>query len=435
MTSQLFSATNAMKNYSDSIISAMKARYDEQRNSLEKAQKDELDSLENSHKKIIDNLEKQINKYKEIVDEKKKSLRVTKEEHDYQKKINEHTKNISDLESRIADLSKAAASGDREAQAEKRKLEDELAKEKDNLKGTQYDREVELAEDALDESYDAYQKMLKKQIEDQNDVYEREKTLAEKEYNTKLENIERLYDNEKQLIIEAAELTGSEFSKAFTSINDTLSQYGMSVSDDFKNVYNSTGNSISGIAKVSSILGDGSKKGKDTSGLSQLNQWLGSRGYNTVNKKQMVEIAQALGLTEIKSVKDVQDTPAGRKNKNLILKALKDAKFESGGYIDASMVRSVGEHGLALVRHGESVLTVEQGKLFRELITNIKPLNNLVKLNSPANLMTNNNVSPKFVFNLNGGTITKDAMPDFNKMVNDATEKVTVELLNMVRKR
>ena len=435
LTSQLFSATNAMKNYSDSIISAMKARYDEQRNSLEKAQKDELDSLENSHKKIIDNLEKQINKYKEIVDEKKKSLRVTKEEHEYQKKINEHTKNISDLESRIADLSKAATSGDREAQAEKRKLEDELAKEKDNLKETQYDREVELAEDALDESYDAYQKMLKKQIEDQNDIYERKKTLAEKEYNTKLENIEKLYDNEKQLIIEAAELTGSEFSKAFTSINETLSQYGMSVSDDFKNVYNSIGNSISGIAKVSSILGDGSKKGKDTSGLSQLNQWLGSRGYNTVNKKQMVEIAQALGLTEIKSVKDVQDTPAGRKNKNLILKALKDAKFESGGYIDASMVRSVGEHGLALVRHGESVLTVEQGKLFRELITNIKPLNNLVKLNSPVNHMTNNNVSPKFVFNLNGGTITKDAMPDFNKMVNDATEKVTVELLNMVRKR
>lgn len=435
LTSQLYSATSAMKSYSDSIISTMRARYDEQRQSIEEMQENELQELEKANDRIIDSLNEQLKRHKEIVDEKKKSLRATKEEHDYQKKINEHAKSISSLESRIAELNKAASTGDREALAEKRKLEEELAKEKESLQDTQYDREVKLAEDALDESFSAYEKMIKNQIDAQEKLYNTERSSIESSYQLKLDKINNLYENERRLIIEAAELTSVEFSKAFTSINATLSQYGMNISSTFQDVYHNTGKTMGGVSTVSDILGDGTNYGQDTTGLSRLNQWLGSSGYNTITKKQMVEIAKALGISGINSVDDVQDTKEGRVNKNRILEVLKKATFHDGGYVNA-----LGhKEGLALVEHGEPVLTVEQGRLFKELVNNIKPLNSLVKLNTPhlSNAIDRSNFSP--IFNMDGmitinGNADNSTVAELRKYETELVNKIAKEILGVKRK-
>ena len=80
-------------------------------------------------------------------------------------------------------------------------------------------------------------------------------------------------------------------------------------------------------------------------------------------------------------------------------------------------------------------LTVEQGKLFKELVNNIKPLNNLVKLSTPnIDNITNNNTSPIIQFNLTGGTITSDAMPQFNKWKKEIISDIGDIIYNGKRK-
>jgi hypothetical protein len=144
----------------------------------------------------------------------------------------------------------------------------------------------------------------------------------------------------------------------------------------------------------------------------------------------MVEIAQALGLNHIKSVDDVQDTKEGRVNKNLILEALKKARFSKGGYVDFSQstIRGLNEDGIALVKRGEPILTVEQGKLFKELINNIKPLNNLVKLTRPniENITKTDNSKSALTLNLYG-TVTESMKP----VLKDWTQ----EIAEIIRKK
>jgi hypothetical protein len=70
----------------------------------------------------------------------------------------------------------------------------------------------------------------------------------------------------------------------------------------------------------------------------------------------MSALATLLGLDI--DAKDARDEA----NQKKILSKLKAAGFSSGGFVNA---KSVGEDGFALVKHGEPILTVEQGKLFR----------------------------------------------------------------------
>jgi len=428
LTSQLQSASSAMKSYSDSIISTMKSRLDKEREDLEKMQSEELDALEKSNKTIVENLEKQLKIRKEIVDERRKEIRLQKEEEDYSKKLSEHTDAITKLEDRITVLNKAIKSGDREAIAEKRDLEEQLAEEKKSLQETQRDREVDLAERALDEEYDLYEKMINDQLNSQKDLYEFDKKSMEKAYETKLNAIKNLYENEKQLIKEAADLTKSKFSEAFETINATMSKYGMSTSADLQNIYTATGSSIGGIPTLAKILGDGTNYGQDASGKSQLNQWLAKSGYNTITKKQMVEIAKALNLSGINSVADVQDTKEGRDNKNRILEALKKAKFEDGGMVlTRGLVKSIGEDAIALVKDREIILNEQDSITFENFVPVMKDFMKHIKSYSPdMSKIVNKSNALEVHFNLNGGTITPETMSLFenwrSNIINDLSD-------------
>lgn len=386
LTDQLFKASSSMKSYSDSIVSFMKARYDEQQKEIEETYKLELDNLEKTHKKTIESLNDQLKKYKEIVDEKKKALRIEKENYEYQKKIKEHTNNISKIEKRLIELSKAANSGDREAMAEKRKLEEELAKAKEALQETQYYREIDEAERVLDESYDQFEKIIKKKIDDTESLYETEKIQIQNNYEIRMNGIKEVYENEKKLILEAAELTQNAFSNAFASINSILVGYAITPSFDYKTAYVQTSGKYSSNSAITSIIGSGNNYGQNATGLSQLNQYLASRGYNIITKNDMVRLAQVLGLTDIKSVDDVQDTKEGRVNKNRILEALKNRGYSDGGTIGKlshrtnliDLVKLSGEDVLIPAKSGEGVLTKEQNKAWLQLVPNLTKLANIM---------------------------------------------------------
>jgi hypothetical protein len=61
-------------------------------------------------------------------------------------------------------------------------------------------------------------------------------------------------------------------------------------------------------------------------------------------------------------------------------------------------------------------------------------LNNLVKLTRPnIENITNNSSAPVIQFNLNGGTITPDAVNQFNKFRSDITKDVTDAIVKASR--
>jgi TP901 family phage tail tape measure protein len=429
LTSQLYDSSSAMKSYQDSIISNMKKRYDDQKDMIEDTLKTELDAIETARKATIDALNDQIKKYKDIVDARKKALRDEQETDNYNEEVAEYNSSISAMESRLELLNRAVRDGDRSAIKEKTELEKQLDDEKKALAKLQKDREVDLAEDALDESYNAYEEMMNKQISDMESYYDGEKTKVQQVHDDKMSKINLLYETEKNFIIEAANLTATEFSKAFDSINATLSQYGLSMSSDLANVYSSTGSSVSGISKVSSILGQSGSNNADTSGLSQLNQYLGSKGYNTITKKQMVEIAQALGLTDIDGVEDVQDTTDGRVNINRILEALKKASFTTGGMILEDGIRLSGEDKAVFVKNREIILNQTDSKTFQQFIPLMKNIVQQFKPNYPdfTKLATSNN-TPVFNFdnmiNITGTVTGVNAANQIRSASDDVINKI-----------
>lgn len=423
-------AVKSMKKYQDSIISSVKNRYDKELDLSKKALEKKLKDIETERKTKIEALEDEIKKYKEIIDTQKKALKDQQETDDHNEQVAKFNTEISKMESRLSLLKKAELTGDREAGKERKQLEDDLAKKKEELAKLQKERGIDLAIDALDEEYDAYEKMKNQEIKDTEKKYEDEKIEAQNAYDLKESNLNKLYENEKRLIIEAASLTKEKFTEAFDEINRVLSQYGMSASPELSDLFNDTQKSVSRTA-TDMLL----RTGTGTTGNSELNQYIKSKYGSYLSYSEMVELAKMLGVPGINSAKDVQGTTS---NRTKILDALKKAKFEDGGYVlDDNMARKVGEHRVVLARNGEALFPENKAILFKELIDNIKPLNSLVKLSNPnmSNLISNNNSSPVINFNLNGGSITTEVMPQFNKWKSDIANEVSKIIMGGARQR
>jgi hypothetical protein len=424
LTNQLFDASSAMQTYKDAIVSAMKSRYDEQTETIKQAQEDELNALEKNHDATIDALNEQLNKRKEIIDAQKEELRVAQQKRQYEKEIAEQTDNISDIESRIAEVNKAALSGDRNAQAEKEKLEEELADAKTKLDDTQYDHQIDLAEDALDKSYSEYESMINKQINSMNLFYDAEKIRIEDSYQTRLNYIENLYANEMQLIQEAADLTKNSMTESYEAISKIASNNGISVSSSFTDAFTGINSGA-----ISSILSNANGKGL---GTSDLNKYVMSKGYGVLSYQNMVDLANALGLSGF-----TVDKVKSEKEQKKILEALKGAGFSTGGEVIAKPNRLIrlltgGDDALAAVSDGEQIFTKKGSNTLESLLNTVAPkLESLFKFNTPtvSNLVTNNSSSPQIIFNLNG-SYTEAAKP----VLNNWTQDISKEIMNILRK-
>jgi TP901 family phage tail tape measure protein len=443
LKSQLYENSNAMKSYQDSIISAMKARYDDQSDLLKKSLDDELDSIEKVHKEITDRLKDQLDAYKKIIDAKKESLRTTEDEYQYQKKLAEHTKDISKITDRMAELQKAANSGDREAAAEIRKLQDELADAQSDLDDTQHDRKVELEEDTLDKAYNEYQDMINKQIDLADSAYENDKANSQKIYDDKMEKITTLYENEKQLIAEAAALTSSQFSEVFAKINSQLAEYGLSMSSGLSGAINTTNTGLSGVGSgigVGASKGSGSfdsiknllQNGSSSSGDSELNKYIHSKYGSYLTFAEMAQLANMLGVSGINGASDVQGNST---NRTKILNALKSAKYGDGGMLDAgdinSSIKGMGEDFLFVGKRKESVLKEDETKAYQKVAGFMPDIVSLISsglLNS-SNYTTNTNNSPSFEITIpisgNADTSTVNGLKSATKdIVNQVSEVI-----------
>ena len=385
LQNQLSDTTNTMNSYIDSISKVMEAKKDAE----------------------IDSIKDKIDKYQELVNKRKEALKEAEKAHDYENELADSTGEIDNIQERINELTAAANSGDREALAELKDATDELAAKKKDLAETQHDHEIELTEDALDDSLDAYEDSM----------------------NTKIEQINSYYDTEEERIRQAAELTKTSYNDAWASIAEIAKENNITIADDLQSkIAQITGGIVSSdtsTSKIKTLLSNANGKGAYGS---ELNKYVVGLGYNQLSYANMASLAKILGISGVTA----KNIDGDSKTKDKILRALKAAGFSNGGFVDASgllsdLIKSTGEDGIALVKHGEPILTVEQGKLFSNFVRNIQPLDNLVQLNT-SNLSAQTSSNP--ISNVTNINIAGDA----NELTVQQLKKYGTEITEIVSK-
>ena len=107
-------------------------------------------------------LKQKLEDYKKIIDARKALLKSMKEEADYQDTLRDKSHTLAKVQNELLAIS---LDNSEEAKATRLKLEEELAKAKEDLDKTQTDRAYDLQMDALDREYKAYEDMINGQID------------------------------------------------------------------------------------------------------------------------------------------------------------------------------------------------------------------------------------------------------------------------------
>ena len=176
------------------------------------------------------------------------------------------------------------------------------------------------------------------------------------------------------------------------------------------------------------ISTNGATPKKSPSSHSLLNQYIYKKTGKVIAEDKLAGLAKILGVKGVG-----KDTTADDRSK--ILKALKDAKFSSGGVIDAkSLIRQTGEDGIALVKHEEAVLTKPEWQSIRDLGIALTNLNQQIYKPYIPEFQTRNAQSP--VYNIDNsitveGVATDKIVQDMENVATKSAEKVVSKINNM----
>lgn len=126
------------------------------------------DMLQDINRQQIEAIEDQKEAFAEYIDLQKESIRLEREREKYNKTVADKTKDIAKIQAQIDALS---LDDSREAQAERARLQEELAGLQGDLADTQADHAVDLQEDALDKSLKLFEDEKDKEIKLLEDMY------------------------------------------------------------------------------------------------------------------------------------------------------------------------------------------------------------------------------------------------------------------------
>ena len=178
-----------------------------------KAYEDAKDAIVDLNKVRIDavkdGIEKEIDAYKELIEKKKEALDADKDAYDFEKEVTKQQKEISDIRREIA-----ALSGDTSASAvaKRKQLEAELLEAEANLEDTYYDRSIENQKNALDNSYEQF----------------------EKEKNDEMEALDKYLEKEEQVILDSMNVVKANTSIVLEEIEKISEAYGIEIADEIK---------------------------------------------------------------------------------------------------------------------------------------------------------------------------------------------------------
>ena len=186
-----------------------------------------MDMLKHRIQQQIDALEELKDAYGDIIDLRKEALDAAKKEAEYEDKVADKVKQIAKLQERINALS---LDDSRDAQAQKIKLEEEMAELQKELADDQSDYAVDAQKEALDDMQTAYEnekdaeiKALEETISSYQKLYDMAIAYIEEHWNT-------LYDELIAWNTEYGSVLNSEITEAWNNCLAAAQRYGSYVS-------------------------------------------------------------------------------------------------------------------------------------------------------------------------------------------------------------
>lgn len=188
------------KDYANGLYST--DEYNEKLADLTESQYDAIKSYEDAKDAIVDlnkarveavkeGMQKEIDAYSELIEKKKESLNSDKEAYDFQKQVQESTKNIEDIERKIAALQGNTSSS---AMAQRKRLEAELLKAREELNDLYYDHSVEKQQEALDKELEGYTQNKEDQMDALDEYLEKEEQVIADSFDLIAENTKTITD-------------------------------------------------------------------------------------------------------------------------------------------------------------------------------------------------------------------------------------------------
>lgn len=232
MQSLTKTATNSIEAYYETLEDG----YVSQKDGLEQILQLTQDMIKWENEQQIKALEDEKDAYSDIIDNKKEMLRITKEQADRERNIGDKLEDIAKLQAQISQLS---LDDSREAQAQKRTLEEELAELQKELADEQSDYSYEVQEEALDKELEAFEETKDDEIE----ALENMLGSAEQLYQAAIARIEEDWDGLYSDLLSWNENYGSvlqsEIVSAWDAASEAVQRYGSFV-DALEGVDNDT---------------------------------------------------------------------------------------------------------------------------------------------------------------------------------------------------
>jgi TP901 family phage tail tape measure protein len=330
------------------------------------------DALSNLHKYTMQMIKDEYNAKKkslqdelkgieEVFNAKKKALRDEQDARNYQKGLTEKSALVADLENQLAIIK-----NDKTAIAKRKKLEEELAKAKEDLADYQYEHSIELQEDALD----------------------RELEKAKEIYDDKIDAIDKTLSNEVRLREMADKRIQQSGQKLYKQLIDYSKEYGSITEDEIKNAWDNANISLEGYKSTQeSVL---NKLKEITAELSKIER-LNTQDYS--NKQGLDTLSYNAKLQQMKSnsakwnISDETERKRLAEENQKLGKALgltydsstgiwyydkqkKIRVYHSGGIVGGSGYATKDTEELAKLLKGELVITPPQATKIIDSITN-----------------------------------------------------------------
>ena len=190
--------TKLKKDYADGLYST--DEYNEHLSELIDNQYDAIKSYEDAKDAIIDlnrtrieavkeGMQKEIDAYSELIEKKKESLNSDKEAYDFQKQVQESNKNIEAIERKIAALTGDTSSS---AMAQRKRLEAELLKAKEEQQDLYYNHSFDKQQEALDKELEDYTKNKEDQMNALDEYLKKEEQVIADSYDLIAENTKNI---------------------------------------------------------------------------------------------------------------------------------------------------------------------------------------------------------------------------------------------------
>lgn len=188
------------EDYNDGLYST--DEYNEKLAELTDGQYDAIKSYENAKEAIVDlnktrvdavkdGMQKEIDAYSELIEKKKESLNSDKEAREFENQVQESNKNIKDLERKIAALEGNTSSS---AVAQRKRLEAELLKAREELNELYYNHSIDKQQEALDKELEDYTQNKQDQMDALDEYLKNEEQVIADSFDLVTKNTEVVAD-------------------------------------------------------------------------------------------------------------------------------------------------------------------------------------------------------------------------------------------------